>query len=217
MPRLFRLLPLLLLVVGLAACEIADPLQDVNLVLDVDDAEVDVPPIGIHVAPGAPAVVNETVSPDLADIDDIRDLEAIRLEPRFFGFQADAGKQAASGKLRVVASLGGTFPLPGMPVTVTVVDNVVTDVTPSTLSFEGSTYTLDVAGVRAVLAKLGPNAPSFGDFENATLDQVEASVNTALQSAGMPVVVIVDVMEGDLSGTMTVSGFTLDAKVALAR
>ena len=120
-----------LLVVAAAAmpaCDIKDPLENVDIRLDIKDA-----PIQFSGNEGSVAVSTEqagittaSVSMD-SDIEEVADLQTIHLDPADFTFTSTAGVVAsgnfaslvqASGAVRLGILVSG-IPVPGFPLTVT--------------------------------------------------------------------------------------------------
>lgn len=203
--------------IGLSGCDISDPLEGTNLVLDVEDASVGFGAVTTEVRTDRPSIQTEQVSPDL-DVQEVRELRAIRLKPSFFEFTSSAGaaqsqrarRKAASGTLEIWVFFN-SFPLPNTPVTVTIENDEVTGVDPAELSF--GTYQIDEEALRQLLDNL-EESPELGDWENATIDEVTAAVNEGLQSSGVPISIAVTVVEGDLNGSMTLDQFSMDGQVA---
>lgn len=205
---------------GLSGCDISSPIEGVDLVLDVEDASVNVGSVTTDVRPDQPSVKNEEVNPD-TNVKEVRDLRTIRLKTEFFDFssgasgtQSKAGQgTSASGTLEISVFFAG-YPLPQSPFTLTITDDVVTEIAPTTLSFQGNTYDLEADNLRQLLEDLGDEAPDLENWENATLDEVETALKEALRSDSAPISVAVEVVEGNLSGSLTVDKFNIDAQVA---
>lgn len=206
-------------VVGLASsgCDIGSPLENVELVLDVEDANVNVGNVTTDVRPDGPSVRTQNASPNV-NVKDVRKVRSIRLKTEFFSFssgttnsRAKAESAQASGTLEVWVFFG-SYPLPNMPVTVTITDDVVTDVQPSKLNF-GSTYSVDASGLNQLLEDLGDDAPDLAAWENATIDEVEAAINAALDAESSSLSIAVRVTDGNLSGSLTIDQFSFDAQV----
>jgi hypothetical protein len=209
-------------VLALGACDITDPLEDVDLLLDIPDAPVEIPAAlgSVQVSPGEPTANSGTASND-SDIDRVELLRSIQIEPGFFSFapataSLTAGSSIAAaqdGTIRVFLFLGGV-PIPGTPVVLTVQNGAVTDVQPRQIEMESAT--IDQSAVESFLASLpAASRPDLSAWESMTLDEVVAEMNAALASGSIPFAIGVEAT-GDLSGTLRLSEIEFDARVALS-
>lgn len=204
---------------GLSACDVTGPLQGVNLVLDVEDISVTFGTVVTDVRADRPTIRTRQASPDV-DAQDVREIRSIQLKTKFLTFTPASGSElskssadgSSSGTLELWVFFG-SYPLPSSPITVTITDDVVTEVEPSVLSFESTSYTVDEQGLNQLLDDLGEDAPDLAAWEEATIDEVEAAINDALQQEQSPVSLAVRVTDGDLSGALTIDQFSIDARV----
>lgn len=215
-------LPLVLL--GLTGCEVTDPLEGVDLRIDLTDASVEIPEsVGsVTVDPDRPTAASGSITNE-TDIASIEELKAIKLEPGFFVFTsaptalAAEGAEgptvaAANGTIRVFLFMGGV-PLPDMPITLTVENDEVTAVTPQTITIAGST--VDAAAIEAYLEALPEeDRPELDDWQSMTIDQVVAEINAALSSSSFPFTIGVEAT-GELSGTLRLGEIAFDAEVLI--
>jgi hypothetical protein len=213
--RLFRLVALLgVCTLVLAACEVTDPLEDVELRLRVEGALVELGATAgrIAVAGGTSTVSSSIVGNDL-DITSVEVLEQMRILPDYFGYVPAPGKQSAaqaSGTVELYLFLG-EVPVPGAPVVVTITDDVVTGVAPTTITVSEST--IDRDAIEAALGSLPPaQQPDLAAWGAMTIDEVVGEINDALVQSSFPLV-LVAVTTGDLSGDLKLNTFDLDAEV----
>lgn len=212
----------LMVMIGVSACDVTNPLEDVELIVDVEDAQVDLGGSGIAVAvnPGQPAAQSETVNNDL-DIASVNELRQIHLKPEFFSFSPSAAKSsavAATGTLQIALFING-YPLPDMPITATVVNSVVTNVSPSAISFDGQTYNVDESAIDDLLERLPANQrPNLQDWKGASMSKVVGAINAALESNSIPLSFGIQVTDSDendpLSGELILSAISVDAQVS---
>jgi hypothetical protein len=211
-----RILPTaaLLLAVVLPACDIKSPTDGISVRLNVRDEPVSLGAVGaVQVRPGQVTERSGTItgSTSIASVDA---LQAIKLQPSFFSFQAAAGDRAqamASGTADVIVMSGQSTLL---VVVVTVVNNVVTAVNPTTAN--GETMASHVRTRCAALNAVVPGTCArLGNAANLTADQLVASINAVLAAAQSPITVLVVPTSGDLSGSLQVSQFTVDATVTV--
>ncbi len=211
-----------LTVLALGACDITDPLEGVDLILDIEDAPVEIPAsIGsVQVSPGQPTANSGMASND-SDIDRVEELRSIQIEPGFFSFAPATGSlmgansiaAAQGGSIRIFLFLGGV-PIPGTPVVVTVQNAQVTDVQPRRIQLGSAT--IDQSTIESFLASLpAASRPDLAAWESMTLDEVVEEMNAALASGSIPFAIGVDAT-GDLDGTLRLSELQFDAQVALS-
>ncbi len=209
-------------VLALGACDITDPLKDVDLLLDIEDAPVEIPAeLGsVQVSPGEPTANSGTASND-SDIDRVEVLRSIQIEPGFFSFMPATGSvsgassiaAAQDGSIRIFLFLGGV-PIPGTPVLLTVQNAEVVDVQPRQIQLGSAT--IDQSSVESFLASLpAASRPALSAWQSMTLDEVVAEMNAALASGSIPFAIGVEAT-GDLSGTLRLSEIEFDARVALS-
>ena len=211
------LLPLAL--VALSACDIKDPLEGVNLRLALTDATVEIP-----AAAGTVEVRTDrsTVSSGVADNDtdivEVEELMAIKLQPAFFGLDAagdgssvaEADIAPQSGTIQLFVFLGGV-PLPQTPITLTVEENVVVSVEPSTIDI--STASVEAAAVADFIASLSPeDVPELNPW--FTPAQVVAQINAVLAAESIPITIGV-ITTGSLTGSLTLDQIAFDAEVII--
>ena len=207
-----------LVFVGMSACDVTDPLEDVELIVDVEDAAVDLGGSGVAVTvqDGETTAITQTIANDL-DVARVR-LNAINLEPSFFSFTvALPGKSVTvmdSGTLTILVSVGlpptgPLFPLP--PLVVTIDDNVVTDVQPRSISLLGGTY--DISQIEGVIESLPPSQrPNLAALGSLTIDQTREAVEAALVSSTGFLFSFVVQSDG-ISGTLTLNQLSIDARI----
>lgn len=212
----------LLVMIGISACDVTNPLEDVELIVDVEDAQVDLGGSGLSVAvsPDRPSAQSENVQNDL-DIASVEELRQINLKPEFFSFHPSASKSssaAATGTLEITVIIAG-YPLPDAPITATIVNGVVTTVTPSEISFLGQTYSVDESAIDDLLALLpADQRPNLEDWKGASMDQVVSAINGALSSNSIPLSLGIRVTESDendpLTGDLILNSISVDAQVS---
>lgn len=224
MIRSSRLLVLAVLpaLLFLSACEVTDPLEDVNLLLDVDDAVVDLGSgIVVSVQPGSPSAATETVRNDF-DVASVEELRAVRLKPEFFAFAAaGAGKQAgvrSTGTIAVYVFVAG-IPLPNTPITLTIENSVVRSVSPNTINLLGTTYDVDRSTIEAFFEDLPPEEqPDLKAWQTMTIDEVRNELNAALSSSAFPIAIGTIVSSSDpndpLTGSLELQLLSFDARVS---
>ena len=216
------IIALVLLLPVLSACEIVDPLEDVELILDVDDADVDLEDgIDVAVAPDQAAITAKPVQNDL-DVTSVEEVREIKLKPEFFAFSPAAGKSGAaagSGLLRAWVVVGG-FPLPAMPIEIELQHGEVVSVSPDAIRFKGESYTIDKGAFAAFLARLA-DPPSLANWQDATMTEVVSAVNEALGADNFVVYLGIEVVRSDsahpLSGSLKLRKLTVDARVTKGR
>lgn len=203
---------------AMSACEVTNPLEGVELSLDIEDAEVDLGSSGVSVAvtDGQTETSTISVENDL-DVEGV-ELDELKLEPSFFTFTDGAAGKSASlldtGTITILVAIGlppsgPLYPLP--PVTVTIEDNVVTDVQPSSISLLGTTY--DADAIRELIEALPPGErPNMAALGDLTLDQAKTAIEDALENATGFLLSIVVQSDG-ISGTLTLNQFSIDARV----
>lgn len=213
-PFRLSLLPALLLTaaLGLAACD----LSEIDLAVNVDDQPVNLGSSAVNVAVRAneTAIASSTVSNPL-NITEIKDIKEITIKPSDLAFTSNAGKTGALGSGTIsVGILIGTLPVPtvpAQPIVITVTNNVVTKVEPSSLTVGGSTY--NVAWVKEQVNKLPANQrPGTAAWDNTTVEQAKQKLQEALSAQSFPISLIVTAT-GDLNGSLKLGSFSLDAQV----
>lgn len=216
---------LALAVFALAGCEVTNPLEDVELRVDVTDAPVAIPASAgtVAVRSDAPTANSGTATND-TDIERVEELRTIRLQPSYFSFaSAVAGADRAgpnatiaaqSGTIRIFIFLGGV-PIPDTPIVVTVEDNVVTGVAPQEI--EIASATINAGTIESFLDSLPPGSvPDLADgWQTMTVDEVVAEINQALASSSIAFTIGVEAT-GGLDGTLQLSEIAFDAEIALA-
>ena len=220
--RITRVAALLPLVASLAACEVKNPLEDVNVILNITDA-----PISLSAIPALGLVAGQvsqrtgTVNTQ-SPVESVNSVSAIKLAPAFFGFTPTApapaagmaaGSNSVSGTVLVTVR-SGTTPL--VAVTLTIVNNVVTAVDPSvaTLASMAAAYR---SKVDAAIAANPSLAGQFGSYQGLTADQLLANINAVLTSAQSNITVVATVLSGDVTGSLSISQFTVDGQVTADR
>lgn len=212
----------LMVMIGMSACDVTNPLEDVELIVDVEDAQVDLGGSGIAVAvsPGQPSAQSETVNNDL-DIASVNELRQIHIKPEFLSFSPSASKSsavAATGTLQITVFING-YPLPNMPITATVVNSVVTSVSPSAIDFSLSAYNVDESAIDELLEELpAKQRPTLQNWKGATMSKVVDAINTALSSNSIPFSFAIRVTDSDendpLSGELILKSISVDAQVS---
>lgn len=209
---------------ALVGCDVTDPLEDVELRVDISDAPVDISASAgtLTVLAGTATAAGGTVTND-TDIDRIENLEAITIRPAYLTFTPaaasvadDAPIAAQTGTLSLYAFIAGV-PLPcdpALPINVTIEDDVVTAVTPQRCEIGGAT--IDAATIEAFIASLPPGAIALtAGWENFTVNQVVDAINAALASSSIDISIGVTAT-GDLDGTLRLSQITFDAEAVLS-
>lgn len=207
----------LFLFFGATGCEISDPLEDVELIVDVQDAEVNLGGggVGVPVQAGETAATTTSVGNEL-DVDAVQ-LETINLKPSFFSFSetAKSGAVMDTGTLTLVVSIGSPpngplFPL--SPITITITDDVVTNVQPSSISLAGGTY--DVAAIQELLNSLpADQRPNMTPLGGLTLNETKGAIEAALANETGFLFSIIAKSEG-VSGSITLDRLSMDARVS---
>lgn len=217
----FRGLPVLLIIVavGLAACDIN--LDDVDLIVDVADQEVTLggESATVGVTDGQTAANTSTV-PNNLEVDEIRQLKQVKLQPSFFTFAESvaAGKRLDSGTITLLISIGlppngPLYPIP--PVTLTITNNVVTKVEPESISLLGGTY--NVSQIEGLLNSLPESQrPNMASLQGLTIDQAREAIQTALANSTGFLFSIVAQSNG-VSGDLTLKELSIDARVVESR
>jgi hypothetical protein len=218
MIRRFALL--LLLALGLSACEVTDPLEDIELRLAVDDVPIDLGAgLTVQVSPDQPTVVSNVVSIDLGDVDAVGLINRVNLTAGAFTFTPGSAKAgvAASGQINLVVVFGG---MPIGPVTLEVRDSVVQSVTPTQVL--GQTIVRDEAYVSGLLERLGVRAPQLpAGWPDLTVDQAKTALRDAFNSGSVPISLLVEVTESDpdnpLVGSLRLNQITLSGTVTASQ
>ena len=208
----------LVLLFGISACEVTDPLEDVELIVDVEDASVDLggSGVGVAVQDGETSASTTAIGNEL-DVDGV-ELNTVNIKPSFFAFTEGGTAKGASlldsGTLTLVVSIGlppngPLYPLPA--VTVTIENNVVTDVQPRSISLLGGTY--DIPRIQAIIESLPENErPNMTALGGLTIAQTKAAAEAALSNATGFLFSIV-VQSNGISGTLTLSELSIDARI----
>ncbi|MEJ2217840.1 MAG: hypothetical protein P8099_14615 [Gemmatimonadota bacterium] len=208
---------------GLAGCDVTDPLKDVEIHVDLSEAPVEIPAsVGtVAVIAGQTTATTGTVNND-TDIDRIEELRAIKLLPSYLiftpaaavvGANGDIVPLAQSGTLTLLVVLDG-HPL-FTPVVVTIENDVVTAVEPQSIVIFGAT--IDVNSIQDLLASLnGISIPLTAGWETMTVDQMVGRINDALVSWSIPLSIVVKA-SGGLDGTLRLSRISFDAKAVLSQ
>lgn len=212
-----------LALLGAAACDVPDPLEGVDLIVDVPDApvELDAASGTVSIEPGRTVATNSTVANE-TDIETVRELRSVRLDPSFFSFEssaittpagtAAAGAARASGTIVVAVFLNGV-PVPGFPVEITVVEDEVTDVSPGSIPI--ATAEVDAVSLRALLDDLpADETPPLEAWEEMSLSDIIARINQGLADRDLPVSVVV--RSEELGGTFRIQRFEFDAQVSIS-
>lgn len=223
MTNIFRPAALSLGVLALMACDVTDPLEDVELRLNVQNAPVEIPAsVGTVVVRSGEPTINEGTATNDTDIDRVEDLQSITLDPSFFSYtsaaaasQTGAATTAASldGTIRLFIFLGGV-PVPGIPVVLTVEDAVVTTVDPQELDIAGST--VNASAIAAFIESLpAESRPQLDDWQSMTIDEVIGAINAALASGSVPIAIGIETT-GGLEGTLQLEKIEFDAVVVVS-
>lgn len=208
---------------GLSGCDVTDPLQDVELHVDLSDAPVDIPAsVGtLTIQAGQAAVNTGTVTND-TDIDRIETLRSITVLPSYLTFTPVAAAAAGgadiaaqTGTIEVLVTVNG-YPIPpDQPLVITIEDDVVTAITPLSIEFAGVTYNPE--SIQDFLDSLaGVEVPLIEGWETLTLDQVISEIETALASSSFTISIAVT-PTGDLDGTLVLSQLSFDAEAVLSQ
>lgn len=207
---------------GLTACDVSEPLENVDLILDVPDAPVEMDEASgtVPVRPGETSATNSTV-PNETDIKEVRELRTIRLDPSFFSFESAAASASggpagsaagtSSGTITVAVFFNGV-PIPGLPVEVTIDDDGVTDVTPSSISLAEAS--VDAPALTELLDDLpAEEKPSLEAWEGMSVPDIIERINQGLASRDVPISVVLT--NDGLDGTFRIQKFEFDAQVSL--
>lgn len=210
--------------VGMTACEITNPLEDVDLLVEVQDAPVEIPASlgSVAVRPEEPTA-NSGTATNSSDIDRIEELRSIKLEPGFFAFtpasavsagpNARAVAAAQDGTIRLFLFLGGV-PVPGTPVVVTIQNGDVVGVSPEVIQIGSAT--VDKSSVASFVESLGvADRPELENWQSMTVDEMVETINASLASGTIPFAIGVETT-GDVTGTLQLSEIQFDAQVALS-
>lgn len=208
--------------VGMTACEITNPLEDVDLLVEVQDAPVEIPASlgSVAVRPDEPTA-NSGTATNSSDIDRIEELRSIKLQPRFFSFtpasavsagpSARAVAAAQDGTIRLFLFLGGV-PVPGTPVVVSIENGDVVGVNPEVIQIGSAT--VDKSSVGSFVESLDlADRPDLEDWQSMTVDEMVETLNTSLASGSIPFAIGVETT-GDVTGTLQLSEIQFDAQVA---
>lgn len=212
-----------LALLGLAGCDVSDPLEGVDLILDVPDAPVELDETSgtVPVQSGETSATNSTVANE-TDIKEVRELRTVRLDPSFFSFESSATASAtraaaagstgtASGTLVVAVFFNGV-PIPGLPVELTIDEDVVTDVSPNSIDLAGAS--IDASALTALLDDLpADQVPALEAWEEMSVSEVIDRINEGLVTRDVPVSVVVT--NDDLEGTFRIEKFEFDAQVSM--
>jgi hypothetical protein len=209
-----RILPTaaLLLAVVLPACDIKSPTDGISVRLNVRDEPVSLGAVGaVQVRPGQVTERSGTItgSTSIASVDA---LQAIKLQPSFFSFQAASGDVAQamnSGTADIFVTEADSILI---GVTVTIVNNVVTAVSPTIA--DPATMAAHVRTRCAAVNAVVPGACSSAAL-NLTADQIVRRVNFILAAQQSQIRVRVVPTSGNLSGSLQISQFTVDATVTV--
>lgn len=224
MTKLVRPAALCVAFLGLAACDITNPLEDVDLLLDIDSAPVAIPAsLGtIQVSPNSPRANSGTATND-SDIDRIEELRSITIKPSSLTFTPASGAATGSAARTIAADQDGTIrvflflgdvPVPGTPIVVTVQDGAVTGVNPQEIQIGSAT--IDASSVSSFIESLPAGSrPDLDDWESMTVDEVVDQINASLASGSIPFAFGVETT-GDVSGTLRLSEIEFDAQVAFS-
>lgn len=205
----------------LTACEVTNPLEDVELRLDVQNAPVEIPASTgtVAVRSGEPTVNSGTATND-TDIERVEQLKSITLDASFFSYTPAAASGAAGattaasvdGTIRLFIFLGGV-PVPGTPIVLTVSDAVVTAVEPREVVIAGATVNASTIG--AFIESLPPQSrPELDDWQSMTIDEVIGEINAALSSGSVPIAIGVEAT-GGLDGSLQLEQIEFDAEVVI--
>lgn len=218
---LLRTAALSLGLLGLAGCDVTDPLKDVEIHVDLSEAPVEIPAsVGtVAVISGQTTATTGSLNND-TDIDRIEELKAIKLLPSYLTFTPAAAVAGAavplaqSGTLQLAVILYG-YALPGMPVTVTIQNDVVTAVEPDSIQILGAT--IHVSDIQDLVASLnGVQIPLTEGWETMTVAQVVEQINQTLVAYTIPISIVVKSSTG-LEGTLVLSQISFDAKAVLSK
>jgi hypothetical protein len=203
------------------ACDFKDPLEGVQIKLDVQDAPITVSNASVVAKAGQPAVSTTTVNSP-SDIESIDDLKVIRFKPADFTYTNSGAFQTsnamtmnltqASGTVSVLVMVAG-IPIPGTPIQVTISNNVVTSVTPAALDLRTAVFSKSAieALINSLPAGSRPALPA--GWATMTEAQAKAAIQEALANDSFSLTFVVNAT-GDLNGTLRINGFSIDALVS---
>jgi len=203
---------------ALGACEITDPLEGVDIHLDIEDVPVNINSPAVAVAPGTMTEVNTNVS-FAGTVSSVKDISEITLHPSYFTFTPAAGGPGssaaggmASGSLFVAVASGGQ---PILAVTVHITNDVVTGVTPAVADLEAMTASIR-ANAEAAVAAVPATAARFASWRSLTSHQLIETVGSMLTSNDASLTLLVIPFTGNLWGSFSLSQFQLSASVTKA-
>lgn len=214
-----RLLPLAALVVALPACDVTDPLEGVDLILETDDAPVSMNAT-VAVVPGEITSTTTTVSKP-SEIKSVSDIASLTLKPSDFTFAATSGLRTASadasmgsGTIEVMITMNYANHSIRMGGTVTIVNNVVTDVTPAKY-FDLRNFARYKESVIRTMYLFGVPQPEITAFETMTVEEVQAALEGAINQGAFSLTVNVTTSSPELTGSLRIGGFSLGGKFRL--
>lgn len=199
----------------LGGCDVTDPLENVDLKLDIKDAPVvlrgESGAVAVQAGTGAAQSTHVSMS---SDVDEVSSIQKVSFKPANFTFSGASGYGAgssanASGTIRFLIAVAG-IPIPGMPVTVTVSNNVVTSISPSEIDLASPSY--DKGAVEALYGKItaGPALPS--NWSSLTAQQAVKAITDAITTKNFSVHLLV--YSDDLTGRLKVGEFSIDGQAS---
>ena len=207
--RFVRPIMAVAVLLALPACDAKDPLEGVDLILEVDDAPVAVG-ASMQVVPNQVSSVSINVGAS-SDIKSVQEITSIMLDPTDFSYTQSAGLRAASsvsaaasGNINVVLRIGNV----GLAALLTVQDNVVTNVAPRQLLNLTNFSAWKQAVLDIVENMPESQRPDFSTFENMNPEEVKQEL-VDLLGGTFQLHIHVHTSNPELTGTLTLSEFSL--------
>jgi len=202
---------------ALGACEITDPLDGVDIHLDIEDVPVALNSPSVAVATGTATQANVSFSFPSA-VTSVEDISEITLLPSFFTYTpaaggpgATAGGSMASGVVLVGVETTTGIPLLGVRLTIT--NDAITGVSPTNSPLAAMAESIRTSA-QAVIALQPALAARFQPWLNITVDQLFAQINALLTSPAGGLRFVVTPISGNVNGSLSLSQFLLSGKVS---
>lgn len=182
------------------ACDGIDP----QIQFSGQDVSLGSAAANLSVQAGQSTVQSGTISGD--DIPNDADLDEITLETSAMQFSATS-KRAQSGSMDLMVTAGG-YPI--YAGTITVVNDVVTDINPSKTVIG----VINATTVNRILGAVpADQRPSLQNYDGMTAGAIATAINTALKASSVALAVVVTNVTGDLRGSLTVSEMELGGSI----
>jgi hypothetical protein len=208
----------LLLAAALPACDIRNPTENVDVRLNIRDAQVNLATLGAaQIVPGQATELTSVISGG-GNVASLEAVQAIKLEPAFLTFRPASGDvaQAAGGVSGtvLVALRAGNRPL--LSAVITIVNDKVTGIDPAIATLATAVEKIRQHGAAAAQQVPGA-AGRLGDWQSLTAAQLLATLESILASPQSGLTLVVLPLSGNVTGSLQVSGFTVDATVTARR